>query len=73
MTPPKSLGKSNSEDKAEKLLKHLPGTPGVLGQLLRAAEAIGPDAVGALKANNTSMSKAFITVGYAGEGEPGNA
>ena len=59
------------EDKAEKLLKHLPGTPGVLGKLLRAAEAIGPDAVGALKANNTSMSKAFETVGYTGEAEPG--
>ena len=59
------------EDKAEKLLKHLPGTPGVLGKLLRAAEAIGPDAVGALKANNSDMAKAFENVGYVGEAEPG--
>ena len=65
------------EKRAEAELPHLPGDVKTRAAMLKAIDGIEDEAqreaaLGALKAQNEAMSKAFQTYGYGGQPEPGS-
>ena len=65
------------EKRAEAELPHLPGDVKTRAAMLKAIDGIEDEAqreaaLGALKAHNEAMSKAFQTYGYGGQPEPGS-